>query len=68
MQLQTQQNVTHGLSGMAVHVVKHQGVLGLYKGLSASILRQVGYGKKQVYSSVGSCLTYSARETEFDLQ
>lgn len=43
VQLQTQQNVTHGLSGMAVHVVKQQGIFGLYKGLSASIMRQVSF-------------------------
>ncbi|KAK3725007.1 hypothetical protein QZH41_017489, partial [Actinostola sp. cb2023] len=43
VQLQTQQSVTHGLSGMAVHVVKEQGVFGLYKGLSASIMRQLTY-------------------------
>lgn len=39
--LQTQQQVTQRLSSMAVHVVRTQGVLALYNGLSASLMRQV---------------------------
>jgi hypothetical protein len=39
--LQTQQSVTQGLGAMAVHVVKIQGVRGLYNGLTASVMRQV---------------------------
>lgn len=39
--LQTQQKVTTGLAGMAVKVLKSDGVLGLYNGLSASVMRQV---------------------------
>ena len=39
--LQTQQQVTQRLSSMAVHVVRTQGVLALYNGLSASLTRQV---------------------------
>ncbi|KAL9957443.1 hypothetical protein ACROYT_G039077 [Oculina patagonica] len=41
--LQTQQQVTQRLSSMAVHVVRTQGVLALYNGLSASLLRQLTY-------------------------
>lgn len=39
--LQTQQQVTKGLAGMAVHVVRSHGVLALYNGLTASLTRQV---------------------------
>ncbi|CAB3995964.1 Mitochondrial dicarboxylate carrier [Paramuricea clavata] len=41
--LQTQQKVQTGLAGMAVKVVKSDGVLALYNGLSASVLRQLTY-------------------------
>lgn len=41
--LQTQQQVTQRLSSMAVHVVRTQGVLALYNGLSASLMRQLTY-------------------------
>ncbi|XP_001629043.2 mitochondrial dicarboxylate carrier [Nematostella vectensis] len=41
--LQTQQQVTSGLSTMAVHVVRTQGVTALYNGLTASVLRQLTY-------------------------
>lgn len=40
--LQTQQVVSKGVIGMAVQVVKTQGVLALYNGLTASLGRQVG--------------------------
>lgn len=39
--LQTQQEVKRRMMGMAVHVVKSDGVLALYNGLSASLCRQV---------------------------
>ena len=39
--LQTQQKVEQRLVSMAVHVVRTQGVLALYNGLSASLTRQV---------------------------
>lgn len=39
---QTQQEGKLSLVRMAVHIVKKQGVLALYNGLSASLLRQVG--------------------------
>ncbi|KXJ28626.1 mitochondrial dicarboxylate carrier [Exaiptasia diaphana] len=41
--LQTQQNVTKGLIAMGVHVVKVQGITGLYAGLTASMMRQLTY-------------------------
>lgn len=39
--LQTQQEVKMKMVGMAMHVVKNDGVLALYNGLSASLCRQV---------------------------
>lgn len=39
--LQTQQEVKMRMVGMAMHVVKSDGVLALYNGLSASLCRQV---------------------------
>lgn len=39
--LQTQQEVKMRMVGMAMHVVKNDGVLALYSGLSASLCRQV---------------------------
>lgn len=39
--LQTQQQATHNLTSMGIHVVRTQGVLALYNGLSASVMRQV---------------------------
>ena len=39
--LQTQQEVKKRMVGMAIHVVKTDGVLALYNGLSASLCRQV---------------------------
>ncbi|KAM7418862.1 hypothetical protein PAMA_016135 [Pampus argenteus] len=41
--LQTQQEVKKRMVGMAVHVVKNNGVLALYNGLSASLCRQMSY-------------------------
>ena len=41
--LQTQQKVQTGLIGMGIKVLKSDGVLALYNGLSASILRQVRF-------------------------
>uniref|UniRef100_A0AAY5F2R8 Mitochondrial dicarboxylate carrier n=1 Tax=Electrophorus electricus TaxID=8005 RepID=A0AAY5F2R8_ELEEL len=41
--LQTQQEVKMKMTGMAMHVVKNDGVLALYNGLSASLLRQMSY-------------------------
>lgn len=41
--LQTQQQATHNLTSMGIHVVRTQGVLALYNGLSASVMRQLTY-------------------------
>uniref|UniRef100_A0A672Z751 Solute carrier family 25 member 10 n=1 Tax=Sphaeramia orbicularis TaxID=375764 RepID=A0A672Z751_9TELE len=41
--LQTQQEVKKRMMGMAIHVVKNDGVLALYNGLSASLCRQMSY-------------------------
>uniref|UniRef100_A0A1A8JRT9 Mitochondrial dicarboxylate carrier n=2 Tax=Nothobranchius TaxID=28779 RepID=A0A1A8JRT9_NOTKU len=41
--LQTQQEVKMRMVGMAVHVVRNDGVLALYNGLSASLCRQMSY-------------------------
>uniref|UniRef100_A0A8C5HQE9 Mitochondrial dicarboxylate carrier n=1 Tax=Gouania willdenowi TaxID=441366 RepID=A0A8C5HQE9_GOUWI len=41
--LQTQQEVKMRMMGMAVHVVKNDGPMALYNGLSASLCRQMSY-------------------------
>ncbi|XP_063060757.1 mitochondrial dicarboxylate carrier [Engraulis encrasicolus] len=41
--LQTQQEVKMKMVGMAMHVVKNDGLLALYNGLSASLCRQMSY-------------------------
>uniref|UniRef100_A0A8C2Z4G4 Mitochondrial dicarboxylate carrier n=1 Tax=Cyclopterus lumpus TaxID=8103 RepID=A0A8C2Z4G4_CYCLU len=41
--LQTQQEVKKRMMGMAIQVVKSDGVLALYSGLSASLCRQMSY-------------------------
>lgn len=43
MHLQTQAKKELGLIGMGIRIVKQDGVLGLYNGLSASLLRQLTY-------------------------
>lgn len=40
--LQTQQVVSKGVFGMAIQVVKTEGLLAFYNGLTASLGRQVG--------------------------
>ncbi|XP_038013022.1 mitochondrial dicarboxylate carrier isoform X1 [Motacilla alba alba] len=41
--LQTQQEVKMRMTGMAMHVIRTDGVLALYNGLSASLCRQMTY-------------------------
>ncbi|XP_062886653.1 mitochondrial dicarboxylate carrier [Mobula hypostoma] len=41
--LQTQQEVKMKMTGMALHVIRNDGVLALYNGLSASLCRQLTY-------------------------
>ncbi|XP_024115622.1 mitochondrial dicarboxylate carrier isoform X1 [Oryzias melastigma] len=52
--LQTQQEVKKRMMGMAIHVVKNDGVLALYSGLSASLCRQMSYSLTRfaIYESV----------------
>lgn len=44
MHLQTQQEVKLRMTGMALQVVRSDGILALYNGLSASLCRQVPLG------------------------
>ncbi|XP_051888780.1 mitochondrial dicarboxylate carrier-like isoform X1 [Pristis pectinata] len=41
--LQTQQEVRMRMTGMALHVIRNDGILALYNGLSASLCRQLTY-------------------------
>ncbi|XP_059804350.1 mitochondrial dicarboxylate carrier isoform X2 [Hypanus sabinus] len=41
--LQTQQEVKMKMTGMALHVIRNDGILALYNGLSASLCRQLTY-------------------------
>jgi hypothetical protein len=43
VQLQTQQKVKFGFFGMAVNIAKTNGILALYNGISAAVLRQATY-------------------------
>jgi len=52
--LQTQQEARLGMLQMAIRVVKSEGILGLYAGLSASLLRQATYSTTRfaIYETV----------------
>jgi len=56
--LQTQQEAKMNMSQMAVHVVKKQGVRGLYNGLTASLTRQMTYSLARfgLYETLSSTL------------
>uniref|UniRef100_A0AAQ4RGC2 Solute carrier family 25 member 10b n=1 Tax=Gasterosteus aculeatus aculeatus TaxID=481459 RepID=A0AAQ4RGC2_GASAC len=56
--LQTQQKVEKRMVGMAIHVVKSDGVLALYSGLSASLCRQMSYSLTRfaIYETVRDML------------
>uniref|UniRef100_A0A3Q3E045 Solute carrier family 25 member 10b n=1 Tax=Labrus bergylta TaxID=56723 RepID=A0A3Q3E045_9LABR len=56
--LQTQQEVKKRMVGMAIHVVKNDGVLALYNGLSASLCRQMSYSLTRfaIYETVRDML------------
>lgn len=58
--LQTQTTKEFGMVGMAVRVCKNDGVLALYNGLSASILRQFTYSMTRfgVYESYKNSLDH----------
>ncbi|KPP80019.1 mitochondrial dicarboxylate carrier-like [Scleropages formosus] len=57
--LQTQQEVKLRMTGMAMHVVRSEGVLALYSGLSASLCRQMSYSLTRfaIYETVRDMLT-----------
>uniref|UniRef100_A0A8C9WA05 Mitochondrial dicarboxylate carrier n=2 Tax=Scleropages formosus TaxID=113540 RepID=A0A8C9WA05_SCLFO len=57
--LQTQQEVKLRMTGMAMHVVRSEGVLALYSGLSASLCRQMSYSLMRfaIYETVRDMLT-----------
>lgn len=61
--LQTQQEVKLRMTGMALQVVRSDGILALYNGLSASLCRQVGTPGVQAASSPsrGVCGASDAR-------
>ncbi|XP_075435686.1 mitochondrial dicarboxylate carrier [Ascaphus truei] len=52
--LQTQQEVKMRMTGMAVTVIRNDGFLALYNGLSASLFRQVTYSMTRfaIYDTV----------------
>lgn len=53
MHLQTQQEVRLRMTGMALRVVRSDGLLALYNGLSASLCRQVPLGGLPTYRGRG---------------
>jgi len=59
VQLQTQQRADYGLVSMAVKVIRDDGFLALYNGLSASCLRQATYTTTRfaIYGAVKSVKT-----------
>ncbi|KAK2160728.1 hypothetical protein LSH36_127g03059 [Paralvinella palmiformis] len=65
--LQTQQVGKIGLLQMGIKVVKGDGVLGLYNGLSASILRQLTYSMSRfaIYETVKNNLQQPGQQMPF---
>ncbi|BFZ03041.1 hypothetical protein BsWGS_06080 [Bradybaena similaris] len=65
--LQTQQGGNVSILSMAVRVVKNDGVLGLYNGLSASICRQLTYSLTRfaIYETVKKELVKDGRNMPF---
>ncbi|XP_060700435.1 mitochondrial dicarboxylate carrier-like [Hemiscyllium ocellatum] len=57
--LQTQQEVKMRMTGMAIYVVRNDGFLALYNGLSASLFRQLTYSLTRfaIYETVRDRLT-----------
>ncbi|XP_071503866.1 mitochondrial dicarboxylate carrier-like [Diadema antillarum] len=57
--LQTQQQVKMNASGMAVHIVRNDGILALYNGLSASLCRQLSYSMARfgIYETIKQRVT-----------
>lgn len=58
VQLQTQQQVKFGFIGITKHIVRTNGVLALYDGISASLLRQATYSTTRfaIYESMKKTL------------
>ncbi|KAF6024535.1 hypothetical protein EB796_017155 [Bugula neritina] len=65
--LQTQQKAQLGLVGMAKQVVRNEGVLGLYNGISASVGRQMTYSLTRfaVYEYIKGQRTTNGRQLPF---
>lgn len=60
-------NAPKNMSGTFVHIVKSDGIPGLYKGLSASLLRQITYSTVRfgIYEEVKGRITRSGHEPSF---
>ncbi|KAL2257183.1 hypothetical protein VTK26DRAFT_553 [Humicola hyalothermophila] len=54
------------MSGTFVHVIKHEGIRGLYNGLSASLLRQITYSTTRfgIYEELKSYYANSAKRAD----
>ncbi len=67
VQLQTQQKATFGVFGMAGNMVKTSGVLSLYNGLSAAMLRQATYSTVRfgVYDILKKAMSKNGKESAF---
>ncbi|XP_013402834.1 mitochondrial dicarboxylate carrier [Lingula anatina] len=65
--LQTQQKSDMGFVKMGVKVVKNDGILGLYNGLSASLVRQLTYSLTRfaIYETAKKKLTEDGRQMPF---
>uniref|UniRef100_A0ACB8EKE7 Uncharacterized protein n=1 Tax=Sphaerodactylus townsendi TaxID=933632 RepID=A0ACB8EKE7_9SAUR len=61
--LQTQQEVKLRMTGMALHVIRNDGFLALYSGLSASLCRQMTYSLTRfaIYETVRDHLVQGAQ-------
>uniref|UniRef100_A0A8D0KP98 Mitochondrial dicarboxylate carrier n=1 Tax=Salvator merianae TaxID=96440 RepID=A0A8D0KP98_SALMN len=61
--LQTQQEVKLRMTGMALHVIRNDGFLALYNGLSASLCRQMTYSLTRfaIYETVRDRLSQGAQ-------
>ncbi|MBN3285421.1 DIC protein, partial [Polyodon spathula] len=62
--LQTQQEVKSRMTGMVIHVVRSDGVLALYSGLSASLCRQMTYSLTRfaIYETVRDRISSGSQE------
>ncbi|XP_067914540.1 mitochondrial dicarboxylate carrier [Heterodontus francisci] len=62
--LQTQQEVKMRMTGMALHVIRNDGFLALYNGLSASLFRQLTYSLTRfaIYETVRDRLSGGTKQ------